>query len=64
LDRNTNVTRVEIGPSTFIRQDHEFVQTGDKPNKMIILPERHYCVIENPIIMEKGKPVQDKYGQY
>lgn len=31
---------------------------------MIILPERHYCVIENPIIMEKGKPFQDKYGQY
>lgn len=26
LDRNTNVTRVEVGPSTFIRQDHEFVR--------------------------------------
>ena len=23
LDQNTNVTRLEIGPKTFIRQDHE-----------------------------------------
>ena len=23
LDQNTNVTRVELGPKTFIRQDHE-----------------------------------------
>jgi major vault protein len=23
LDQNTNVTRLEIGPKTYIRQDHE-----------------------------------------
>jgi len=40
LDRNANVTRLEIGPQTFIRQDHEKFVTGDKPLKMITLPPR------------------------
>lgn len=40
LDRNSNVTRLEVGPQTFIRQDHEKFVTGDKPLKMIILPPR------------------------
>jgi len=40
LDRNSNVTRLEIGPQTFIRQDHEKFVTGDKPLKMITLPPR------------------------
>ncbi len=40
LDRNANVTRLEIGPQTFIRQDHEKFVTGNQPLKMIILPPR------------------------
>jgi hypothetical protein len=36
LDQNTNVTRLEIGPKTFIKQDNESVIVG--PEKMITVP--------------------------
>lgn len=36
LDQNTNVTRLEIGPKTFIKQDNESVIIG--PEKMITVP--------------------------
>ncbi|CAG5128156.1 unnamed protein product [Candidula unifasciata] len=62
LDQNTNVTKIEIGPQTFIRQDNQRVNLG--PEKMIVVPPRHYCVIENPVWRDKdGKPVIDKLGQ-
>ena len=47
LDLNQNVTRLEIGPKTFVKQDNEKVILG--PEKMITIPPRHYCVIENPV---------------
>ncbi|EDQ86973.1 uncharacterized protein MONBRDRAFT_10492 [Monosiga brevicollis MX1] len=47
LDQNTNVTRVELGPMTFYRQDNEVVKFG--PEKMVTVPPRHYCVVENPV---------------
>ncbi len=40
LDRNSNVTRLETGPQTFIRQDHEKLVTGSSPLQMITLPPR------------------------
>ncbi|BFZ18950.1 hypothetical protein BsWGS_21989 [Bradybaena similaris] len=62
LDQNTNVTKIEIGPQTFIRQDNQRVNLG--PEKMVVVPPRHYCVIENPVCRDKdGKPVTDKLGQ-
>ncbi|XP_023932738.1 major vault protein [Lingula anatina] len=62
LDQNTNVTRLEIGPNTYIRQDNERVVLG--PEKMVTVPPRHFCVIENPILKDKdGKCVFDKSGQ-
>jgi len=39
LDNNTNITRVEIGPKTFVRQEHEKITRG--PEKMIHLPPQH-----------------------
>jgi major vault protein len=61
LDQNTNVTRLEIGPKTFIRQDNEKVIFG--PEKMINVPPRQYCIVENPCIKdEDGKPVYDASG--
>ena len=34
------------------------------PEKMIVVPPRHYCVIENPAMKDKdGKPVFDTHGQ-
>jgi major vault protein len=47
LDLNQNVTRLEIGPKTFVKQDNEKVILG--PEKMITIPPRNYCIIENPV---------------
>jgi major vault protein len=60
LDNNTNVTRLLIGPQTFIRQDHEKVIYG--PESMIQIPPRHYCIIGNPILRgANDKPVVDDF---
>lgn len=62
LDQNTNVTKTEIGPKTYIRQDNEKVILG--PEKMIVVPPRHYCIVENPAIVgDDGEIVLDSYGQ-
>jgi len=62
LDQNTNVTRLEIGPKTFIKQDNETVTVG--PEKMITVPPRHYCVVESPVVRNQaGEVVFDKNGQ-
>jgi major vault protein len=62
LDQTTNVTRVEIGPRTFIRKDNEKVLLG--ATKMVIVPPRHYCVIRNPAKMdEDGQPIRDAMNQ-
>jgi major vault protein len=61
LDCNTNVTRLEIGPKTYIRQDNERVVYG--PERMITVPPRHYCIIENPVIRSKeGEVISDEHG--
>ncbi|EFA77697.1 major vault protein [Heterostelium album PN500] len=63
LDNNTNVTRVEVGPQTFTRLDHEKVLTAT-PLPMILIPPRNYCIVENPIIKDKdGKLVIDQFQQ-
>jgi major vault protein len=62
LDNNTNVTRVERGPQTFTRQEHEKVVAGPEP--MIMIPPRHYCIISNPVqVNAQGEVVKDGHGQ-
>jgi len=62
LDQNTNVTRVICGPTTCVRQDHERVVDG--PVKMVIIPPRNFCVIDNPCEKDaSGNVVLDKHGQ-
>lgn len=64
LDNNTNVQRVELGPQTFTRQDHEKVVL--QPNPMIVVPPRHFCIISEPYVRtdEKTKePAMNDYGQ-
>ena len=62
LDLNENVTRLVIGPKTFIKQDNEKVIFG--PEKMITIPPRNYCVIENPVTRDKeNKITYDESGQ-
>jgi major vault protein len=45
LDQNTNVSRLEIGPKTFIKQDNETVTIG--PEKMITVPYVNYLLRKN-----------------
>jgi len=62
LDNNSNVTRVEVGPQTFTRQDHEKLVSG--PEAMIMVPPRNYCIIQNPVLRsEKGEVVKEAGGQ-
>lgn len=64
LDKNSNLSRLEIGPQTFIVQDHELIATGDKPLKMIVLQRNTYCEITNPVIrLSDGSLSKDKHGQ-
>jgi major vault protein len=62
LDNNTNVTRTEVGPQTFTRQDHEKLVSG--PDAMVMIPPRHYCIIANPVERDPaGNVLTDKNGQ-
>lgn len=62
LDQNSNITRLEVGPKTFVKLDNETVTYG--PEKMIAIPPRHYCVVESPVVRdEKGEVVFDVHGQ-
>jgi len=62
LDNNTNVTRVEVGPTTVTRQDHEKLVAGPEP--MTMIPPRHYCIIANPVDHDAhGAPIVDRFGQ-
>jgi len=62
LDLNENVTRLEIGPKTFVKQDNEKVCLG--PEKMITIPPRNYCIVQNPVVRDdKGKVVFDTCGE-
>ncbi|CAG5128778.1 unnamed protein product, partial [Candidula unifasciata] len=62
LEKNKNVTRIEIGPRTYVRQDNERVTFG--PEKMVVVPPQHYCIVENPALRGKdGSPLIDSLGQ-
>uniref|UniRef100_T1J2H3 Major vault protein n=1 Tax=Strigamia maritima TaxID=126957 RepID=T1J2H3_STRMM len=62
LDQTTNVTRVEIGPKTYIRHENEKILLG--PDKMIIVPPRYYCIIGNPVIRDADDAIIfDTVGQ-
>lgn len=47
-----NVTRLESGPQTYIKKDHEVVMTGKQPVPFVILPNLHYCIIEDPVLRD------------
>ncbi|WP_411023086.1 hypothetical protein, partial [Salmonella sp. s51228] len=61
LDYNKNVTRVVIGPLTFVRQDNEKVVLG--PERMVTVPPNYYCVVENPVARnDKGEIIIEETG--
>ncbi|XP_013774778.1 major vault protein-like isoform X1 [Limulus polyphemus] len=62
LDQTTNVTRVEVGPQNYIRKNNERIIFG--PGRMVIVPPRHYCVIQNPVVHDVDNSIQyDAAGQ-
>src|SRR5919199_6733703 len=62
LDNNTGVTRLEVGPQTITLRDHERLIL--KPEPMIVVPPRHYCIVANPVLRdESGQPIADEHGQ-
>lgn len=62
LDNNNNITRLEVGPATFIRKEHESIVEG--PSAMINLPPRTYCQIGDPVVRGKdGKFELTPFGQ-
>ncbi|HBB30748.1 MAG TPA: colicin uptake protein [Cyanobacteria bacterium UBA8803] len=62
LDNNTGVTRLEVGPQTITLRDHERLIL--KPEPMIVVPPRYYCVVANPVLRdESGQPIADEHGQ-
>jgi len=62
LDNNSNVTRVLIGPKTQARQDHELKVLG--PEEMVLVPPRHYCVVQNPVRRDAhGEVLLNEQGQ-
>ncbi|XP_006752646.1 PREDICTED: major vault protein [Myotis davidii] len=62
LDQNSNVSRVEVGPKTYIRQDNERVLFA--PLCMVTVPPRHYCTVANPVSRDaQGSVLFDVTGQ-
>eukprot|EP01114_Cavostelium_apophysatum_P017149 TRINITY_DN5025_c0_g1_i1.p1 TRINITY_DN5025_c0_g1~~TRINITY_DN5025_c0_g1_i1.p1 ORF type:complete len:402 (-),score=92.06 TRINITY_DN5025_c0_g1_i1:1007-2212(-) len=51
LNRNTIVTRLEVGPQSFLCKEHERLVLG--PAKMITIPPRHYCIIKSPVVRDQ-----------
>ncbi|VDP90000.1 unnamed protein product [Echinostoma caproni] len=62
LNLNTNVTRLVLGPRTFVCMQDEKVVVG--PEKMISISPTQYCVIANPVVKgPSGEPILDPSGQ-
>eukprot|EP01061_Rhynchopus_euleeides_P015169 TRINITY_DN259_c0_g2_i2.p1 TRINITY_DN259_c0_g2~~TRINITY_DN259_c0_g2_i2.p1 ORF type:complete len:907 (+),score=495.19 TRINITY_DN259_c0_g2_i2:65-2785(+) len=62
LDQNSTATALKVGPETFTKREHE--QILIQPSPFIVVPPRHYLIIDNPVDRdEAGKPNLDKDGQ-
>lgn len=66
FDTKSGVTELHVGPLTYTRQDSEKVVSGEQPLEMVMVPPRHYVVIENPVVRDaaSGQPLKDKNGNY
>ena len=70
LDNNTNLTHTVCGPRTYTLQGHETLVAG--PTEMVIIPPRHYCVVEDPVkrdehgdlCLHKGVQAKLRLGDY
>jgi hypothetical protein len=58
---NTNITKCEVGPQNYIKQEGEEI-LHDEPQNFIILKPYTFAVISDPVVMKDGKPVTDANG--
>lgn len=63
LNKNNNVSKLIVGPVTYIREENEEVQTGEHAQKMLVLPPCGYCVISDPIMLQDNQPIYDNNNQ-
>jgi major vault protein len=48
-DKNSNVTRLEVGPQTFIKQENENIVSGGAPLYHVVMPPYHFCTVTDPV---------------
>eukprot|EP00826_Nyctotherus_ovalis_P051828 TRINITY_DN649_c0_g2_i1.p1 TRINITY_DN649_c0_g2~~TRINITY_DN649_c0_g2_i1.p1 ORF type:complete len:821 (-),score=334.50 TRINITY_DN649_c0_g2_i1:148-2610(-) len=60
-DFNTNITRCIFGPTNFVKQEGEEI-LHDEPQSFVVLKPYTFAVISDPVVMENGEPVIDKFG--
>jgi len=58
---NTNITKCEVGPQNYVRQEGEEI-LHDEPQDFIILKPYTFAVISDPVVMRDGRPVTDANG--
>ena len=67
LNRNTNVTYLDLGPKNLVLQEHESLIKG--PLSYVILHPGQYCVIQDPLdrkaedLTAEGVPYTQKFGE-
>lgn len=64
FDKNSNICKVETGPQTYIKLDHETILSGESPVPMLSLSPETYLKIQNPVLKNsKGEAELDEFGQ-
>ena len=67
LNKNTNVTHLELGPQNLVLQEHESLIKGPLPH--IMLHPGQFCVIADPVVREEedrtaeGIPYTQLFGE-
>ncbi|KAI6655628.1 Major vault protein alpha-like [Oopsacas minuta] len=68
LNRNNNVTSLDLGPKNLVLKEHESLIKG--PFAHVILHPGQYCVISDPVIREaedrtvEGIPYAQRFGEH
>eukprot|EP00916_Digyalum_oweni_P008499 GHVL01014257.1.p1 GENE.GHVL01014257.1~~GHVL01014257.1.p1 ORF type:complete len:858 (+),score=173.59 GHVL01014257.1:103-2676(+) len=63
IDQNTNIKSIEIGPKRVLLMENQKVEK--RPERMVVLPPQHYCIIMNPVKRDlNNTPLKSKFGEY
>ena len=67
LNRNSNVTYLELGPQNLVLKEHESITKG--PLSYVILHPGQYCIIADPVDQKaedrtaEGVPYPQRFGE-